>query len=126
LRDAEVIIIAPSNPLVSIAPLRAIPGIDESLAKRRESVVAISPIVAGAALKGPADRLMVELGHEASVVGVARLYSPICSTLVIDAADEHLSALVEAEGMRCVVTNTIMSTPEVSEQLARTVLECAL
>jgi LPPG:FO 2-phospho-L-lactate transferase len=69
---------------------------------------------------------MVELGHEASVVGVARLYSPICSTLVIDAADEHLSALVEAEGMRCVVTNTIMSTPEVSEQLARTVLECAL
>ena len=126
LRDAEAIIIAPSNPLVSIAPLRAIPGIDESLAKRRESVVAISPIVAGAALKGPADRLMVELGHEASVVGVARLYSPICSTLVIDAADEHLSALVEAEGMRCVVTNTIMSTPEVSEQLARTVLECAL
>jgi LPPG:FO 2-phospho-L-lactate transferase len=126
LRDAEVIIIAPSNPLVSIAPLRAIPGIDESLAKRRKSVVAISPIVAGAALKGPADRLMVELGHEASVVGVARLYSPICSTLVIDAADEHLSALVEAEGMRCVVTNTIMSTPEVSEQLARTVLECAL
>ena len=125
LRDAEAIIIAPSNPLVSIAPLRAIPGIDESLAKRRESVVAISPIVAGAALKGPADRLMVELGHEASVVGVARLYSPICSTLVIDAADEHLSALVEAEGMRCVVTNTIMSTPEVSEQLARTVLECA-
>ena len=126
LRDAEAIIIAPSNPLVSIAPLRAIPGIDESLAKRRESVVAISPIVAGAALKGPADRLMVELGYEASVVGVARLYSPICSTLVIDAADEHLSALVEAEGMRCVVTNTIMSTPEVSEQLARTVLECAL
>jgi LPPG:FO 2-phospho-L-lactate transferase len=126
LRDAEVIIIAPSNPLVSIAPLRAIPGIDESLAKHRESVVAISPIVAGAALKGPADRLMVELGHEASVVGVARLYSPICSTLVIDAADEHLSALVEAEGMRCVVTNTIMSTPEVSEQLAKTVLECAL
>ena len=125
LRNAEAIIIAPSNPLVSIAPLRAIPGIDELLAKRRESVVAISPIVAGAALKGPADRLMVELGHEASVVGVARLYSPICSTLVIDAADEHLSALVEAEGMRCVVTNTIMSTPEVSEQLARTVLECA-
>jgi LPPG:FO 2-phospho-L-lactate transferase len=125
LRDAEAIVIAPSNPLVSIAPLRALHGMDETLAKRRESVVAISPIVAGAALKGPADRLMVELGHEASVVGVARLYSPICSTLVIDAADEHLSAAVEAEGMRCVVTNTIMSTPEVSEQLARTVLECA-
>ena len=97
----------------------------EILIKRRSSVVAISPIVAGAALKGPADRLMVELGHEASVVGVARLYSPICSTLIIDTADKHLASAVEAEGIRCVVTNTIMSTPEISEQLARTSLECA-
>jgi LPPG:FO 2-phospho-L-lactate transferase len=125
LRDSEAIIIAPSNPLVSIAPLRALSGVDEALIKRRSSVVAISPIVAGAALKGPADRLMTELGHDASVVGVARLYSPICSTLIIDAADEHLASAVEAEGMRCVVTNTIMSTPEISEQLAKTALECA-
>jgi LPPG:FO 2-phospho-L-lactate transferase len=125
LRDADAIIIAPSNPLVSIAPLRAMAGVDEALIKRRNSVVAISPIVAGAALKGPADRLMTELGHDASVVGVARLYSPICSTLIIDAADEHLASAVEAEGMRCVVTNTIMSTPEISEQLAKTALECA-
>jgi len=100
-------------------------GVDEALIKRRNSVVAISPIVAGAALKGPADRLMAELGHDASVVGVARLYSPVCSTLIIDSADEHLASAVEAEGMRCVVTNTIMSTPEISEQLARTTLECA-
>jgi LPPG:FO 2-phospho-L-lactate transferase len=100
-------------------------GVDEALIKRRNSVVAISPIVAGAALKGPADRLMAELGHDASVVGVARLYSPICSTLIIDSADEHLASAVEAEGVRCVVTNTIMSTPEISEQLARTALECA-
>jgi len=125
LRDADAIIIAPSNPLVSIAPFRAMAGVDEALIKRRNSVVAISPIVAGAALKGPADRLMTELGHDASVVGVARLYSPICSTLIIDAADEHLASAVEAEGMRCVVTNTIMSTPEISEQLAKTALECA-
>ena len=126
LRDADATIIAPSNPLVSIAPLRAMAGVDETLIKRRSSVVAISPIVAGAALKSPADRLMAELGHEASVVGVARLYSPICSTLIIDTADEHLVSAVEAEGMRCVVTNTIMSTPEISEQLARKALECAL
>lgn len=125
LRNSEVIIIAPSNPLVSIAPLRALSGVDETLVERRSSVVAISPIVAGAALKGPADRLMTELGHEASVVGVARLYSPICSTLIIDTADKHLASAVEAEGMRCVVTNTIMSTPEISEQLAKTALECA-
>ena len=83
---------------------------------------AISPIVAGSALKGPADRLITELGHDASVVGVARLYAPICGTLIIDHADAHLANHVEAEGMRCIVTNTIMKTPEVTAALA----QCAL
>lgn len=119
LRDAQAIVIAPSNPLVSIGPIRALRGVDDVLAKRRESVVAISPIVAGAALKGPADRMMSELGLEATVVGVARLYAPICGTLVIDAADEKMASLVEAEGMRCIVADTIMSTPEITAELAR-------
>jgi LPPG:FO 2-phospho-L-lactate transferase len=123
LRDAETVVIAPSNPLVSIGPIRALHGVNEILAERRESVVAISPIVAGAALKGPADRLMRELGLEATVVGVARLYAPICGTLVIDTADENLAGLVEAEGMRCVVTETIMSTPEITNELARTTIQ---
>lgn len=126
LRESEVVIIAPSNPLVSIAPLRALAGVDDVLSSRRNSVVAISPIVAGTALKGPADRLMVELGHEATVVGVARIYAPICSTLIIDSADTHLASAVEAEGMRCIVTDTMMSKPEVSEQLARTAMGCVL
>ena len=124
LTSAETVVIAPSNPLVSIAPLRALQGVDAALAKRRESVVAISPIIAGAALKGPADRLMKELGHESSVVGVAKLYAPICGTLIIDTADAHLASKVEAEGMRCVVVDTVMSTPEKSQHLARTTLEC--
>ena len=123
LLSAQTVVIAPSNPLVSIAPLRALHGVDAALTKRRESVVAISPIIAGAALKGPADRLMTELGHESSVVGVAKLYAPICGTLIIDTADAHLAPKVEAEGMRCVIVDTVMSTLEKSQHLARTTLE---
>jgi LPPG:FO 2-phospho-L-lactate transferase len=123
LASAESIVIAPSNPLVSIAPIRSLQGVDEILSKRRDSVCAISPIVNGAALKGPADRLMTELGHESTVVGVARIYAPICGTLIIDNADAHLASAVEAEGLRCIVTDTIMKTPQVSAALARTSLE---
>ncbi|MGB8857728.1 MAG: 2-phospho-L-lactate transferase, partial [Ilumatobacteraceae bacterium] len=98
--DSEAVVIAPSNPLVSIGPIRALAGVDEVLAGRRDTVVAISPIVGGVALKGPADRMLEELGHEPSVVGVARLYAPIAATLVIDPVDEHLVPAVEAAGMR--------------------------
>lgn len=122
LLDSEIIVIAPSNPIVSIGPIRALDGVNDILTQRRESVVAISPIIAGAALKGPADRMMAELGHQATVVGVAKMYAPICGTLVIDAADEHLTNEVEAQGMRCVVTTTVMSTAEIAQQLARTTL----
>jgi LPPG:FO 2-phospho-L-lactate transferase len=116
--NATTVVIAPSNPLVSIGPIRSLDGVDALLAARRDRVVAISPIVGGAALKGPADRMLVELGHEPSVVGVARLYAPIAATLVIDSVDAHLVAAVEATGMRCVVTNTVMSTPPLARQLA--------
>lgn len=126
LSNAQKIVIAPSNPLVSIAPLRALQGVDAVLSNRRDSVVAISPIIAGAALKGPADRLMTELGHESSVVGVAKLYAPICGTLVIDLADAHLAQQVEAQGMRCVVVDTVMSTSTKSQNLARVTLENAI
>lgn len=125
LRDAAAVLIAPSNPIVSIGPLRALAGVDATLADRRESVVGVSPIVAGSALKGPADRLLAELGMEPSVVGVARLYAPICGTLVIDHADADLAPAVEAEGMRCVVTATIMSDVEVAGALAATCLTAA-
>jgi len=122
LRDSRAVVIAPSNPLVSIGPMRALAGFDDVLSSRRDTVVAVSPIVAGAALKGPADRMLTELGHEATVVGVARLYAPIAGTLVIDNADAGLAPQVEAAGMRCVVADTIMKTPEVAASLTRTCL----
>jgi LPPG:FO 2-phospho-L-lactate transferase len=122
LRAAERIVVCPSNPVVSIGPVLAVPGVREALMARRERVVAVSPIVAGAALKGPADRLMAELGTEPSVVGVARLYAPWVGTLVVDVADAHHAAAVEAEGVRCVVTPTVMDSPRRAQELARTVV----
>lgn len=118
LDNADTIVIAPSNPIVSIGPIRALPGVDAALAVRRNDVVAISPIVAGAALKGPADRMLTELGFEPTVVGVAKMYAPICGTLVIDEQDAHLATDVERVGMKCVVTDTIMSKPGIAQQLA--------
>ena len=123
--EAEVVVVAPSNPLVSIAPIRALAGVDELLSARRDTVVAISPIVGGAALKGPADRMLEELGHEASVVGVARLYAPIAGTLVIDPVDAPLAAAVQAAGMRVVITPSVMATPEIGHELARRTLAAA-
>jgi len=123
LRRAEQIVVCPSNPIVSIGPLLAVPGMPAALTKRRDVITAVSPIVAGAALKGPADRLMAELGVESSVVGVARLYAPWVSTLVIDEADRASASAVEAEGVRCVVAPTVMSSPERAAALAELVLE---
>ncbi len=124
LAGARTIIIAPSNPIVSIGPVLAVPGVREAVAARRNAVVAVSPIVGGAALKGPADRLMRELGHECSVVGVARLYRDLATTLVVDVADAHLADDVEATGMTCVVTPTVMDGIDSATALARTVLGC--
>jgi LPPG:FO 2-phospho-L-lactate transferase len=122
LEAAERVVIAPSNPLVSIAPVLAVPGIDEAVAARRKDTVAVSPIVAGAALRGPAARLLAELGHQPSVVGVARLWAPWAATLVVDEADAALAPLVEEEGVRCVVAPTVMHGPAEAAALARVVL----
>jgi LPPG:FO 2-phospho-L-lactate transferase len=125
LETAECVIVAPSNPIVSIGPIRALPGVDDILGARRSSVVAISPIVGGVALKGPADRMLSELGHDPSVVGVARLYAQIAGTLVIDPLDAHLADAVEAEGMRAVVTPSVMSSPQIGIELVRAALQAA-
>jgi LPPG:FO 2-phospho-L-lactate transferase len=125
LTGAGTIVICPSNPIVSIGPVLAVPGVREAIAAGRERVVAVSPIVAGAALKGPADRLMSELGHEVSVLGVARIYAPLAATLVVDRADAGLAPAVEAEGMRCVVTPAIMRGPAEAAALARVVVGAA-
>jgi len=122
IEAAEVVVICPSNPIVSIGPVLAVRGIADAVARRRDDAVAVSPIIAGKALKGPADRMLANLGHEVSVVGVARLWAPLAATLVVDEADSELAAEVEAEGMRCVVAPAVMSGPTEAANLARTVL----
>lgn len=122
---ARAVVIAPSNPLVSIGPIRSLAGVDEALRARRESVVAVSPIVGGAALKGPADRMMRELGHEPTVVGVAAMYRSIAATLVIDPLDAHHADAVAAAGMRCVVTPSVMRSIDDAAALARATLAAA-
>jgi LPPG:FO 2-phospho-L-lactate transferase len=125
LADAEVVVLCPSNPLLSLGPPLAVPGVARALAARRSSVVAVSPLVAGAALKGPADRLMGELGHEVSAVGVARLYAAVAGCLVIDEADAALAPRVEEQGVRAVVAPTVMSSVQRAADLAATVLQAA-
>jgi LPPG:FO 2-phospho-L-lactate transferase len=119
---ADTVVVAPSNPIVSIGPVMAVPGIREAVAARRDDVVAVSPLVGGRALKGPADRLLRELGHEDTVVGVARLYAPLVGTLVIDEADAGLADAVRAAGLRCVVTDTIMRDPAAAAALCAAAL----
>jgi LPPG:FO 2-phospho-L-lactate transferase len=122
LNDADRVVICPSNPIVSIDPILAVPGIRDKVVVRRADVVAVSPIVAGAALKGPAARLLADLGHDVSVVGVARLYAPLASVLVVDEADGWLAGAVEEEGMRCVVVPAVMRARPEAMALATAVL----
>jgi LPPG:FO 2-phospho-L-lactate transferase len=116
---AETILVCPSNPVISIGPVLAVPGIRDALAARRERVVGVSPIIGGAPVRGPADRLMGPLGIEVSCVGVAKAYRDFCSALVIDARDAHLASEVEALGVRAVVADTVMRDARVAAALAR-------
>lgn len=109
LERAERIVIAPSNPLISIDPILRVPGVLDILRRRREDVVAVSPLVRGAALKGPADRLLRELGHDVNAVGVARFYRGLVGTMVIDVLDADLADAVAATGCDVRVTTTVMS-----------------
>jgi LPPG:FO 2-phospho-L-lactate transferase len=122
LETAETIIICPSNPVISIGPILAVPGIREVLVGRRERVVGVSPIVAGRPVKGPADRLMQPLGIEVSCVGVARAYRELCGALVIDAADAARAKDVERLGVHAVIADTMMRDARVAAALARDAL----
>ena len=121
LVDADRIVIAPSNPLISIDPLLGVPGVREILAERRADVVAVSPLVGGAALKGPADRLMSELGERADALGVAEHYRGLVGVMIIDVADQHLAEDVAATGCEVRVTTTVMADPAHARALAEAV-----
>lgn len=126
LGRCDVMVIAPSNPIVSIGPVLAVPGVRDAVADRRRNTVAVSPIIGGKSLKGPADRLLVELGHESSALGVARIYRDLASVMVIDEQDLHLAPQIEALGMECVVAATIMRDPETARTLAATTISAAI
>ena len=123
IETAETILVCPSNPVISIGPILAVPGVREALIRRRDRVVGVSPIIAGRPVKGPADRLMAGLGLDVSCVGVARVYAEFCSTLVIDAGDAERAADVEAVGVRAVVADTLMTDARVAAALARHTLD---
>jgi LPPG:FO 2-phospho-L-lactate transferase len=122
LDDADMVIIAPSNPLVSIGPLVAMPALESALRRSRDRTIAVSPIVGGRALKGPADTMLADAGIEPSALGVARVYAQWASTIVVDHVDEGLSTAIESNGIRCVVTDTVMGSSDRAAALAATVV----
>lgn len=123
LKDAEAILLAPSNPIVSIGSILAVPGVHDILHEASGMVVAVSPIVGGAPIKGPADKLMSGLGMEVSAVGVARHYRDFLDVMVIDKQDAHLLERVEDLGIPAIATNTIMRDATSKAALACKVLD---
>jgi LPPG:FO 2-phospho-L-lactate transferase len=121
--EADGIIIPPSNPIVSIGTILAVPGIRQALAASPGRVVAVSPIIQGATLKGPADKLLLALGYEASALGVARYYGPLLDGFVFDSLDQPLQESVRRLGVEVRAINTIMSGPAERRALAKAVVE---
>ena len=122
---AEVIVFCPSNPIVSIGPLLAVAGLRVALERSAAPKVAVSPLIGGKALKGPADRMLATLGHEVSSVGVARIYAGLIDGLVIDEIDRDLAPAIRDLGIEVMVTGTIMGGPEDRERLATETLQFA-
>jgi len=122
LRDAGRIVICPSNPLISIGPILAVPGIREALRAHKKNVIAVCPIVGGKSLKGPSDKMLAELGYEASALGVAKLYADFTGTFVIDPADKTQAAFIRKLGMQVEVVPTVLKTRTQKRKLARSLL----
>ncbi len=122
LRRADAIILPPSNPIVSIQPILALPGVRATLRRARPRTAAVSPLVRGLPIKGPLDHMLRGLGHEVSAVGVAQLYRDFVTLFVLDERDADLAPRIAALGMRPLVTDTIMHSPAQSRRLARVVL----
>ncbi len=123
LETADAVIIAPSNPFVSIGTILAVPGFRETLVNMKTPVAAISPIIGGKAVKGPAAGMMANLGHEVSVKGVASLYRDIIDVMIVDKQDTHFLKDIEKLGIRTAAADTLMNTDNKKRDLARFVLE---
>jgi LPPG:FO 2-phospho-L-lactate transferase len=123
LGEADAIMLCPSNPVISIGPILALPGVRDALRARRAQVVAVSPIIRGATVKGPADRLMAAAGIEVSCAGVASIYSDICATLLVDDSDADRVADVERHGVQAVMAPILMRDADGAADLARRALD---
>ena len=122
IRDADRIMICPSNPLISIGPILAVPGIREALRARRANVVAVCPIVGGKSLKGPIDKMLAQLGHEPPRKASPNSTPTSPATFVIDPADKSQAEAIGALGMNVVVIPTVMQTRADKRKLARALL----
>jgi len=125
IEAAETIVIAPSNPIVSIAPVLDVPGVRAAIQQARGVKVAVSPIIGGKALKGPADKMLHTLGHESTALGIARIYAGIVDGLVIDQTDADLAPAIEALGLRVIALQSIMGDAADRARFAREVLDFA-
>jgi LPPG:FO 2-phospho-L-lactate transferase len=123
--NVEAVVVCPSNPYVSVAPILSVPAIRAWLRTRSFPIIGVAPIVGGAALKGPAAKMMRELGTEVSALGVARHYGKLVDGWVIDRADASLRAEIESAGRGVVVTDTVMHDQAGSKRLARDVVKFA-
>jgi LPPG:FO 2-phospho-L-lactate transferase len=122
IRDADRILVCPSNPLISIGPILSVLPIRDDLRAHKEKVFAVCPIVGGKSLKGPSDKMLAQLGHDPTALGVARLYADFTGTFVIDPADKSQSAAISALGMKVAVLPTVMNTRAQKRKLARALL----
>jgi LPPG:FO 2-phospho-L-lactate transferase len=123
ISGADVIVICPSNPIVSVGPILALPGVREALARSSAPKVAVSPIVGGRALKGPAGKMLLSLGHEVSATGVARMYAGLVDGMVVDTIDEGERESIEAVGMSVLATGSVMRDAADRARLASETLE---
>jgi LPPG:FO 2-phospho-L-lactate transferase len=119
IRKADRVVICPSNPLISIGPILAVPGIRDALRARKKDVIAVCPIVGGKSLKGPSDKMLAQLGHESSALGVAKLYCDFTGTFVIDPADKSRASAIRSLGMQVAIVSTVMKTRGQKRKLAR-------
>jgi len=122
IRDADRVLICPSNPLISIGPILAVPGIRDELRAHKGKVFAVCPIVGGKSLKGPSDKMLAQLGHAPTALGVAKLYADFTGTFIVDPADKSQSAAISALGMKVAVLPTVMKTRAQKRELARALL----
>jgi len=123
ISEASRIVICPSNPLISIGPILAVPGVRERLCSRKADVFAVCPIVGGKSLKGPSDKMLAQLGHEVTALGVAKLYAEFTGTFVIDLVDRAQATAISALGMKVEILPTVMKTLAQKRKLARSLLD---